>query len=109
MAGLKATDPAEAFRLDLEYGQRFTSTGSLAGQPTPGGITDETRGLLPEPYHAAAREAVYAVYHYETPILWKTAGDVWQVPGHSYSRTTSKYRNKIIEALNLFGATVEFI
>jgi hypothetical protein len=109
MNKLKITDGAEKFRLDLEYGTRFTTTtGKLNGAPVPG-IGDMDRGLLPEMYWSAAAEAVYAVYHYETPILWKTQDGTWYVPMHLYSATTSKLRNKMVEALKLSGTKIEEI
>jgi hypothetical protein len=108
MSKIKITASAEAFRLDLEHGSRFQTTGSLSGSPVPG-IGDMNRGLLPEPYHAAAMEAVYAVYHFETPILWKAQDGKWYVPMHSYSSRTSAYRNRMIQALEMFHADVERI
>jgi len=108
MAKIKITATAEAFRLDLEHGARFTTTGPLSGGPVPG-IDSMSRGMLPEPYWVAAGDAVYAVYHYETPILWKAADGTWYVPMHSYSGRTSAARNKMMDALELSGAHIEKI
>lgn len=102
------TAAAEEFRLDLEHGSAFTTTGALRGGPVPG-IDDMNCGILPEPYWAAAAEAVYAVYHYETPILWKTKSGTWYVPMHSYGTRTSSARNKMVDALKMFGASIEEI
>lgn len=106
---LKITAPEAEFRLSLEHEMRFTTTGGkLYGGPVPG-IKAGDRGLLPEPYHAAAEEAVYAVFHYETPILWRANDGVWYVPMHMYSGKTSTYRNKMVRALMMAGVTVEGI
>lgn len=107
MNKIKISSDAEAFRLDLEHGGRFTS-GTATGGPVPG-VTDMDRGMLPEPYWTAAEDAVYAVFHYGTPILWKTESGTWYVPMHKYSVTTSKFRNKMVEALKMFGAEIEEI
>lgn len=108
MSKIQMTAAADAFRLDLEHGSSFSTTGTLRGAPVPG-IDDMNRGMLPEPYWASAAEAVYAVYHYETPILWKVADGTWYVPMHSYSTRTSAARNKMVMALKLFGAAIEKI
>lgn len=106
---IKITAQAEAFRLDLEHGGRFvTTTGKLHGGPVPG-IGDMDRGVLPESYWEDATKWVYAVYHHETPILGKKEDGTWQVPMHFYSNSTSSLRNKMIRALEMFGATIETI
>lgn len=102
---LKITDADTAFQLSLEHEMRFTTTGNLHGAPVPG-IKAGDRGLLPEPYHKAAEEAQYAVFHYETPIIWKGPDGVWYAPMHVYSGRTSTYRNKMMRALSLAGIRV---
>lgn len=105
---LKPTSQAEAFCADLLVGTRWVA-GNLNGVPSPRMEDELDFGILPEPYHAAARGADYAVFHFETPIVWRNAEGVWQVPDHFFSTTTSKLRNKIVEALGLNGETVEII
>lgn len=106
---LRITAPETEFRLSLEHEMRFTTKcGKLHGGPVPG-IEAGDRGILPEPYHAAAGEAVYAVYYYETPILWRASDGKWYVPMHSYSKTTSRHRDKMVRALALSGIEVEKI
>lgn len=104
MAKLTTTSDVQAFTLELARGTRWQGN-KIGGGPVPG-IDGLNLGLLPEPYHAAAGEAVYAVYHYETPIVWQIADGTWQVPDHFYGRWTSAFRNKITQALETNGATV---
>jgi hypothetical protein len=73
------------------------------------GIHFGGRGILPEPYWTAAEGAVYAVYHYETPIAWEGTGGAWYVPNERYSQTTNVFRNKVVKALEANGYTVESI
>lgn len=105
---IKITSPADAFRLDLEHGSRFTTAGKLHGGPVPG-IGEMDRGILPEKYWDDAKNAVYAVFHYETPIIWKAKSGTWYVPMHSYSTTTSRFRNRMIEAIKSFDGHIEEI
>lgn len=93
------------FGMEMVSGLRFTTTVNLNGSPVPG-VGPGNRGLLPEPYHAAAAKAVYAVYHYETPILWQVEDGTWEVPMYSYSARTSSYRNKMMRGLDGCKATV---
>lgn len=104
-AHLKITDAEDKFSLPLVHEMRFVSTGHIHGAPAPG-IRDGDRGLLPEPYHRAALDAVYAVYHHETPILWKASDGKWYVPMHVYSGTTSAHRNKMMRALGIENAEI---
>lgn len=105
---LKITAEEIEFQLSLEHEMRFTTTGKLYGGPVPG-IKAGDRGMLPELYHAGASQAEYAVFHYETPILWKSSDGKWYAPMHFYSGATSSYRNKMMKALKLAGIEVEKI
>lgn len=102
---LKITDTEDKFTLPLIHEMRFVSTGHVHGAPVPG-IKAGDRGLLPEPYHTAALDAVYAVHHYETPILWKASDGKWYVPMHVYSGTTSSHRNRMLRALSAGNAEI---
>lgn len=57
-----------------------------------------TLGALPRKYHTSAREAVYVVYSYDTPVAWvhdMVDGDdpYWYViPDISYSPTTGQHQ-----------------
>lgn len=104
---LTPSSTAEAFKLELEHGTRWQGA-NIGGGPVSG-IDSLNVGILPEPYWAAATEAVYAVYHYETPIAWKVEAGTWYVPDHKYSTTTSTFRNKIVRALESINATVKWI
>jgi len=102
------TATADLLALELGHATRWQGD-KIGGAPVPG-ITDTTaRGVLPEPYWTAAEDAVYAVYHHETPIAWKTAGGLWYIPEHRYSQTTTTFRNRIVEALKKIGADYELI
>ena len=104
---LTINSSVEAFALELQHETRWQ--GGKFGGHSVNGIGALQRGMLPEPYHTAAADAVYAVYHYETPIAWKVQAGIWYVPDHFYSQTTSRLRNKIVAALESFGAVVEMI
>ena len=104
---LGARSDAEAFVPDLMHGGRFVA-GKISGGPVPG-VDDMNRGILPEPYWAAAGEAVYAVYQHETPIVWKLEDGTWQAPDHRYGTTTSQVRSKILAALSSQGIEAEKI
>lgn len=98
--------------MEIAHRNKWSGT-NISGHPVPG-ITDTGhRGVLPEPYWTAARDAVYAIYHHETPIAWRieseTDHDVWVIPEHRYSQTTSTFRNKIVEALGINGAEIIWI
>lgn len=80
----------------------------ISGHPMRG-IGDMQRGILPEPYWTAAEDAVYAVYHHETPIVWRTESGAWVIPDHNYGQTTSAFRNKIVKALEINGAEIIWI
>ena len=95
--------------LAMELGNETRWQGDkIGGAPTPG-LSGLNLGLLPEPYHVAAGDATYAVYHHETPIAWKTAAGIWYVPQHHYSQTTSTFRNRIVGALGTIDADFELI
>lgn len=61
-------------------------------------------GHLPPKYHASAREAVYTVYSYGTPIGWVTEDEEAQeglryhVPDIGYSSTTGQQQYAVLEA-----------
>jgi hypothetical protein len=65
-------------------------------------------GHLPGKYHASAREAVYVVYSYDTPIAWVTENPdvgrdrghpyLFHVPDVSYSPTTGEHQYAVLEA-----------
>lgn len=61
-------------------------------------------GYLPPKYHASAREAVYTVYSYGTPIGWVTEDEEareglrYHVPDIGYSSTTGQQQNAVLEA-----------
>lgn len=65
-----------------------------------------TLGHLPRKYHASARQAVYVVYSYETPIAWVLEAPqngprnpYWfKVPDVSYSLTTGQQQYACLEA-----------
>lgn len=100
---------ATADLLALELGSETRWQGDkIGGGPVPG-ISGLNLGILPEPYHVAAGDATYAVYHHETPIAWKTAAGIWYVPEHHYSQTTTTFRKRIVAALTGLGASVELI
>ena len=99
--------PKEAFQLDLQQRTMFTGT-NIVGGPVPG-CDGLNTGILPEPYHAAAKDATYGVTHYGTPIAWLTEAGTWLVPMHSYGNYTSTLRNKLIQAIEDNGETVEKI
>ena len=101
------SDTADVLALELEHGTRWQGD-KIGGAPVPGIGTME-RGILPEPYWTAAEDAVYAVYHHETPIIWKVANGTWYVPEHRYSQTTSTFRGKLVAALEKIGADYELI
>lgn len=95
--------------LAVELGNRTVWHGDkISGHPMRG-IVFGQRGVLPEPYWTAARDAMYAVYHHETPIAWETEAGIWYVPNERYSQTTSAFRSKVVAALEINGATVEWI
>lgn len=95
--------------LALELGERTRWQGDkISGGPMRG-ITGLNRGILPEPYWTAAEDAVYAVYHYETPIAWETEAGIWYVPNYNYGQTTTTFRNKIVGALGKIGVEFELI
>lgn len=104
---LRAGSAPEEFALELANRTRW-SAASLSGAPVPG-IGDMARGILPEPYWAAAEQAVYAVYSYETPILWALADGTWQMPDHKYSASTNQQQSKMRQALASLGVEVEVI
>jgi hypothetical protein len=107
MKKLGTRSSEEDFALELAHLGRF-SAGAITGAPVPG-IGESDRGILPEPYWAAAGEAVYAVFSYGTPIAWRTTGGEWQVPMERYSNTTNRHREKIIRALDVYDVAVERI
>lgn len=64
-------------------------------------------GHLPPRFHASAREAVYVVYSYDTPIGWVTEPEglirdtnpYWyHIPNVSYSPTTGQHQYAVLEA-----------
>lgn len=63
-----------------------------------------TFGHLPRKYHASAREAVYVVYSYGTPIAWAVEvqhGEnpyTYVVPDVGYSPTTGQHQDACLEA-----------
>lgn len=63
-----------------------------------------TLGHLPRKYHASARQAVYVVYSYETPIAWVlevqhgTDPYTYVVPNVGYSPTTGQQQDACLEA-----------
>lgn len=50
-------------------------------------------GQLPDEFAAEARDAVYVIYSYHTPIAWRTAAGSWVQPLTSYSPTTSRHQS----------------
>lgn len=61
-----------------------------------------TMGHLPRRFHGTARQAVYVVYSYQTPIAWVVEpedGVQWfDVPDVSYSPTTGQQQYACLEA-----------
>lgn len=65
-----------------------------------------TLGHLPREYHTSARQAVYVVYSYETPIAWVLEAPqngprnpyVYHVPDVGYSVTTGQQQMAVMEA-----------
>jgi hypothetical protein len=61
-------------------------------------------GHLPRKFHASAREAVYVVYSYDTPIAWVleiqqgTDPYTYVVPDVGYSLTTGQHQYAVLEA-----------
>lgn len=61
-------------------------------------------GHLPPKYHASAREAVYTVYSYGTPIGWVTEDEEvpeglrYHVPDVGYSLTTGQQQLAVLDA-----------
>lgn len=63
-------------------------------------------GHLPRKFHASAREAVYVVYSYDTPIAWVLEAPqngprnpYWfKIPDVSYSPTTGQHQMACMEA-----------
>lgn len=105
MQTINAKTSETALGMELVNGMRFTSTINLTGGPVPG-IVAGNFGMLPDEYQEAAGAATYAVYHYETPILWQSGDGKWYVPMFAYSARTSSYRNKMMRALDLNGAEI---
>lgn len=95
--------------LAMEFGENARWTGANIGGHSVNGINDMSRGMLPEPYWTAAEDAVYAVYHYETPIAWKVADGTWVMPEHFYSHTTARFQAKIRRGIDLTGAALIMI
>lgn len=106
MQTLNASTHEDIYAAEMLNGLRFTTSINLSGGPV-GGIEAGNRGLLPEKHHEAATGATYAVYHYETPILWQDKDGAWVVPMVSYSGRTTAYRNKLLRGLESAGATVK--
>lgn len=63
-------------------------------------------GHLPRQYQASARQAVYVVYSYDTPIAWVTELEVrtphcayrYHLPDVGYSPTTGQHQWAVMEA-----------
>lgn len=88
--------------------QPFESVGKLpdgtrrwSGRNGPA----QDMGHLPVKYHSSAREAVYVVYSYGTPIAWVVELDLevgdpyrYTVPDVGYSPTTGQHQYEVLEA-----------
>lgn len=72
------------------------------------GIEGLNFGILPECFREAVKDATYAVYSYETPIVVQVGGK-WLIPDASYGPTTGRHIHMIINVLNSIGATWERI
>lgn len=101
MLKLKAKGPWQEFH-DALVGTPvpFETHGSLSGSE---GAPYRNMGQLPENYHESAREAMYTVYSYSTPIAWRLADGTWITPQVKYSVTTSQHQSKIFTAISQIG------
>lgn len=98
----------DSIALELANGTRWQSAGTaLSGAPI-GGIDGLNFGILPEVFREAVKDATYAVYSYETPIVVQVGGK-WLVPDAGYGPTTGKHVTTITRALDSIGAAWEKI
>lgn len=92
--------------LEIANETRWQSAGTkLSGGPIDG-IKGLNFGILPECFREAVKDATYAVYSYETPIMVQVDG-VWLIPDAWYGPTTGKHVNTIIRALDSLGLAWE--
>ncbi len=85
------TSTGEAW-IAIRHRQAFTTHGALWGRPGP--APRAYGGYLPAEYRAEAREAVYVVYSYSTPIGWENPDGTVTIPDVKYSVTTSKHQTQ---------------
>lgn len=69
-------------------------TGSWWAKPGPASSV----GHLPEKYWNAARDAVYTVYSYATPVGWVTQNGYKIVPDVGYSLSTGQHQRGTMHA-----------
>jgi hypothetical protein len=98
---LKVSSSVSAYALEIGSRTRWVAGKTFSGGPVPG-IGDLGFGIMPEEFRDAVRDAVYAVYSYETPIVAEVAGR-WLVPDVIYSSTTGQHRSAITGALDVLG------
>lgn len=101
MNNLKTTAGVEMFAMEIGNRTRWVAGKAFSGGPVPG-ISDMNFGIMPDEFREAVKDATYAVYSYETPIVVEVDG-VWLVPDVSYGNTTARHRRKITDALELLG------
>lgn len=98
MRRITTRDSWTVYRDMLEQRTPFTTHGSMRGEP--GRYPGYEPGILPRAYWDSARQAVYTVYSYTTPIAWVDANGTWTVPNVRYSVTTTRHQGKVLAALH---------
>ena len=104
---LNARSDVTMFALEIANRTRWVASKSFSGGPVDG-IDGLNFGILPEYFREFVKDATYAVYSYETPIVVQVGGK-WLVPDAGYGPTTGKHVTAITRALDSIGAAWEKI
>lgn len=82
----------------IAEGQPFAnSTGYLRGGPMRTWLPENT--WLPQWYWEQVLASTYVIWSWDTPIAWRRADGVWEMPDLWYSVSTARHQHIVVALL----------